>query len=87
MAEQEQNHRLAMEKAGLQANIEVSKEIQIQTRRGQIIGSTAVYLAIIAAVVTVYLGAHPSVSIALVSVPILGMVKALLGKPQQPTNQ
>lgn len=87
MSEQEQAHRISIEQAALQSNIASAKESQSQAKRGQYVGAAAVYLAIIAAVITVFAGAHPFVSIALVSVPILGMVKALVGNVSKPENK
>lgn len=79
MTEQEQAHRLASESAALDANIQASRETQAQAKRGQTAGAFVSILAILSAIVSAWLGAHPTVSIALVSVPILGMVKALVG--------
>lgn len=79
MSEQEQAHRLENEKAALEANIQSSREAQAQAKSGQLAGALVSVLAIVSAVASAWFGAHPSVSIALVSVPILGMVKALIG--------
>jgi uncharacterized membrane protein len=79
MTEQEQAHRLATESAALNANIQASREAQAQAKTGQFAGAIVSVLAILSAIASAWLGAHPTVSIALVSVPILGMVKALIG--------
>ncbi|MGD7036320.1 hypothetical protein [Methylotuvimicrobium buryatense] len=49
-------------------------------RRGQYLGWLVAALSITGAVVTAYWGAHWAVSCALVGVPILGTVKAIIGK-------
>lgn len=82
MTEQEQAHRLETEKSALEANIASGKESLKHARTGLIAGATVSILAILGAVASVWLGAHPAVSIALVSVPVLGMVKALIGNKQ-----
>ena len=79
MTEQEQAHRIATESAALNANIQASREAQAQAKTGQFAGAIVSVLAILSAIASAWLGAHPTVSIALVSVPILGMVKALIG--------
>ena len=79
MTEQEQAHRLDTEKAALEANIQTGKESLALAKSGQLAGAFVSILSILCAVSSVWLGAHPTVSIALVSVPILGMVKALIG--------
>ncbi|MDP2821706.1 MAG: DUF2335 domain-containing protein [Sulfuritalea sp.] len=79
MTEQEQAHRLAAESAALNANIQANREAQAQAKTGQFAGAIVSILAILSAIASAWLGAHPTVSIALVSVPILGMVKALIG--------
>jgi uncharacterized membrane protein len=79
MTEQEQAHRMSNESAALQANILNGKESLAIAKRGQLAGALVSVLSIVGAVFSVWIGAHPMVSIALVSVPILGMVKALIG--------
>lgn len=71
MVEQEQAHRIAHETAELQARIG-------DTRRGSWQGTAITVLAIAAAAGTAYLGAHPTVSIAIVSLPIAAIVRAVL---------
>ena len=83
MTEHEQQHRHATEKAVLDANIQLEKAAQSQAKSGQIAGAIVSILSILSAVTSAYFGAHPLVSIALVSVPILGMVKALIGNKQE----
>ncbi len=79
MAEQEQAHRIETENITLGANIEASRENQKQARRGQYGGIWISSIAIIGAILSAHIGSHPTVSVALVSVPILGMVRALIG--------
>jgi hypothetical protein len=95
MTEQEQLHRIAIEnsaqaasiqneKRALEANIANSQATLIQSKYGLAAGTAVSVLAIAATVASVWLGAHPTVSIALVSVTVLGMVKALIGgKPDK----
>ena len=93
MAEQEQLHRISTEQmaqqagirnaqATLEANIKNSEQSLAQTKRGQVAGTLVSISAIVSAVVSAYLNAHPAVSVALVGVPILGIVKALIGTKQ-----
>ncbi len=46
--------------------------------RGQYIGMGISILALFGAGITALMGAHPTVSIALVSLPVLGIIKALI---------
>ncbi len=71
MAEEEQAHRIAHEKAGLQASIS-------EARRGQFLGFIISLSAIGAAVGSVWLGAHWVVSLALIGVPVMGLAKAIV---------
>lgn len=71
MAEEEQAHRIAFEKAGLQASI-------AEAKRGQFLGFTISLAAIVAAVGSAWLGAHFAVSLALIGVPIMGLAKAIV---------
>jgi hypothetical protein len=48
------------------------------TRRGQILGGVIASLAICGAVAASYLGANWAVSVALVSVPVMAMIKAFV---------
>lgn len=71
MIEREQEHRLRYDDTMLTA-------ARSDIKRGHLIGATLCALALGGAVVTAYLGAAPSVSIALVGIPVLGMIKAFL---------
>ncbi len=76
MIEREQAHRINYDNTALEAQ-------KTDTRRGHFIGAAACVLAIAGAIFTAYIGAHPSVSIALVSVPILGMIQAFVGSKEK----
>ncbi len=80
MAEQEQANRHELERVTVQANIELEKSVQTRARIGLIAGAAVSIVSIIGSVVSVSMGAHPSVSITLVGVTILGIVKTLAGK-------
>ena len=78
MAEKEQQHRIESETAALQVNVEATRaEIQA-TQRGSWMGFLVSVLAIGGAIYTVSASAHWSVSVALVSVPVMGAVRALI---------
>jgi uncharacterized membrane protein len=74
----EQRHRQLRESEALSASI-------ADTRRGQILGGIVASLAICGAVTASYLGGNWAVSVALVSVPVMAMVKAFVdgGKLQE----
>lgn len=69
MAEKEQDHRMSYQNAELEAT---RKDFM----RGQIIGGLLALACVLASVYSIYIGAHPAVSVALVGIPIM----ALLGK-------
>lgn len=71
MVEREQDHRQHQDKAVLDATIK-------DTRRGHWMGWTISMAALAGAGITAHLGAHPAVSIALVSLPIVAIVQAFL---------
>jgi uncharacterized membrane protein len=77
MAENEQSHRIAIEGNAQHAAIRESK-------RGQWLGALISLSAIAGAVYSVYVGAHWSVPIALVGVPVLGIVKAIVDSRSSP---
>jgi len=72
MVEDEQAHRISYEQAHLNA-------LAGDTRRGHYIGLAISVASIAGAVYAASLGAHWSVSIALVGVPILGIIRAIVG--------
>jgi hypothetical protein len=72
MVEAEQSHRISYEQAHLNA-------LANDTRRGHYIGLAISVAAMGGAAFTAYIGAHWSVSIALVGVPILGIIRAIVG--------
>ena len=71
MVELEQAHRIEYNNAGLNAKVK-------DTKRGHLIGGFIGILSIGGCIFSAYTGAHPAVSIALVSVPILGIIRAFL---------
>lgn len=71
MAETEQAHRIETENAGFRAAI-------AEAKRGQFLGAFISFCSLCSAIASVYLGAHPTVSVALVGVPIVGLVKAIV---------
>jgi uncharacterized membrane protein len=71
MVEREQEHRISGEKAILQATIS-------DTSRGHWIGFLIAVAAIAGAAWTAYINAHPSVSIALVGLPLVAIIQSVL---------
>jgi hypothetical protein len=74
MAEEQQAHRIEFGKKALTAAIG-------DKRRGQWMGWTVAIAAVAGAIWTAANGAAWQVSVALVSVPVLGIVKALIPGP------
>lgn len=74
MAEKEQGHRIEYESTGLRATTEEAK-------RGQYLGSVLSAVALLGAVFVVYLGGPWEVSVALVGIPVLGIIRAIV-KPR-----
>lgn len=71
MIEREQAHRIEHEATGLRATIQ-------DTRRTHWMGVAISLTAISGSVISVILHAHPAVSVALVGVPIVAMINALI---------
>ena len=71
MVEQEQVHRLGYDIAILEATVR-------DTRRAHYLGGFISVLALICSLYAAMIGAHPAVSIALVSIPIASIVRAFL---------
>ncbi|MFC3107427.1 DUF2335 domain-containing protein [Undibacterium arcticum] len=71
MVEQEQAHRIEYESSALKATIR-------DTLRGHWIGAAISLAAIGGCIYSVYIHAHPAVSVALVSVPIASIIHAIL---------
>jgi uncharacterized membrane protein YjjP (DUF1212 family) len=71
MIEDEQAHRINYENELLQI---MSKD----TKRGQWLGFGIVFFAMLAAVIAAILGADYKISIALVSLPVLGIIKSIV---------
>ena len=78
MAEQEQAHRLKLERDALDANIATAQSESRIAGRGNLLGAAISMLAILSTLGSVALGAHWSVSVALVGVPIMSAVRALI---------
>ena len=78
MAELEQQHRISSEQSVIAANIEAQKEEANAIKRGHYLGASVSAMSVIGCVISIYLGAHWSVSIALVGVPLMGAVKTLI---------
>lgn len=71
LVEQEQQHRIDYDNLVLRATIK-------DTQRGHWLGGLISIAAVCGAVLSVHLGAHPAVSIALVSVPVGTIINAIL---------
>lgn len=71
MVEEEQAHRISYESAMLSATIQ-------DTKRGHWMGWSISLLAVAGALASIYMNAHPSVTIALVGVPLISIVHAIL---------
>lgn len=71
MAEREQAHRIKTESEVVSGDLAAG-------RRGQYLGAGVAVLALIAAAIATYLGAPWPVPVAFVSVPVLGMVNAIV---------
>ena len=71
MAEAEQAHRIDYERTGLTAST-------AEARRGQYVGGALSLAAIICAAYTSHIGAPWQVSVAFLSLPIMGMIRALI---------
>lgn len=71
MVEREQAHRLQQESIVQNATVN-------DTRRGHWMGFGISIAAIVAAALTAYFGAHPSVSVALVGLPIVALAQSII---------
>lgn len=71
MIEQEQAHRVAHEFKVLDATVK-------DFRRGHWLGAGLGVLSVLAAGFTAYIGAHPTVSIALVSLPLVAVIRSIV---------
>lgn len=72
MVEREQAHRMASDGEILHATVK-------DTRRGHWIGLAIALASIAGAIWTVHIGAHPTVSIALVGLPLAAIIKSIIG--------
>ncbi len=78
MAEVEQQHRIASERAALEANIRTSHAEAWNARAGLLLGWSLSIVALGAAVYAAVIGAHPLVSVALVGIPLMAAVRSLI---------
>jgi uncharacterized membrane protein len=78
MAEAEQSHRMLMERDTLEANTKAQYFEAEAIRRGTWLGAGISFASIALAAATAVLGAHPAVSVALVSVPVMSAVRAII---------
>lgn len=76
MAEDEQAHRIASENTGLVASI-------AEAKRGQLLGASISIFSLVSAIISIYLGAHWTVTVLLVGVPIMGLAKAIVDSRSQ----
>lgn len=88
MAEREQAHRMNSEDLQIRADIKHRDDLVSSQRQnaagvfrsdlaGQLLGAAVALASTAGAVYTAYLGAHPTVSIALVSLPVAAIIKAI----------
>jgi uncharacterized membrane protein len=81
MAETEQLHRMALERSESEIHKRTLEEGIVNATREQRMARLGVWLGWSLSVVSVYLDAHWSVSVALVGVPLMSVVRAfILGK-------
>jgi len=73
LVEKEQEHRIQHENTALRAEI-------TDFRIGMFIGAFLTVLCVVGAVLAAYLGAHPMVSIAMVSLPIMILIGKFLAR-------
>ena len=78
MAEAEQVHRIESERLVLETNVRATQAEIEAARRGSWMGFAVSLIAILGALAAVYLGAHWSVPVAFVSVPVMTVVRALV---------
>lgn len=76
MTEAEQAHRITFENTGLVAAI-------AEAKRGQLLGASISIVSLVSAIISVYLGAHWTVTALLVGVPIMGLAKAIVDSRSQ----
>lgn len=78
MAEAEQANRIASERSVIDANIQAQKEESKAVLRGHYLCAAVSMTSIAASVYSVSIGAHWSVSVALVGVPLMSAVRAII---------
>jgi uncharacterized membrane protein len=79
MIEQEQAHRISHD-------TQVLTSFAADIKRGHLIGGLVCLVAVGGAIYTAAIGVHFSVPIALVGVPVLGMIKAFMPSKNRSTN-
>lgn len=88
MAEREQNHRLSMEREAMEADHRHRNEVIAAQQKnaksvfrsdmvGQLLGGAIALGCVAGAIVSVLYNAHPTVTIAFVSLPVVGIIKAV----------
>lgn len=88
MAELEQNHRVSMERDAMEADHIHRNEVMTAQQKnarsvfrsdmvGQLLGGAIALGCVAGAIVSVLQGAHPTVAIAFVSLPVVGIIKAV----------
>lgn len=98
MAEREQAHRVNLEDMATRADIRHRDELVSGQREntrsvfrsdmaGQLLGGVVAVLCVIGAVYTAFIGSHPAVSIALVSLPVAAIIKALRTVSAKPVKK
>lgn len=78
MAEIEQQHRIDSERTVIEQNAKVSNTEATTTQIGVTFGALTSILAIIACLISIWQGAHWSVSIALVGLPLMGAIRSMI---------
>ena len=76
MTEAEQAHRITFENTGLVAAI-------AEAKRGQLLGASISIVSLASALISIFLGAHWTVTVLLVGVPIMGLAKAIVDSRSQ----
>lgn len=95
MAEREQAHRMNIEDMQSRSDIKHRDELVASQRQnaagvfrsdmaGQVLGAAVALVATGGAIYTAMIGAHPTVSIALVSLPVAAIIKALRANGKEP---
>lgn len=78
MAELEQQHRIQTEQLAVQSNVAAAQAEIKAAGRGAWMGFIVSALSISGAISAPFTGAHWSVSVALVSIPVMGVVRTFV---------